>query len=74
MNGVEWSSDSLPNGKILELSKNERLCRRQNKCDSEIEIRFGKSRNMEGKVENAGYHHCLLFPCCFRIVSISQGH
>ena len=71
-----WIS-SLPHNNFR-LVQIESICRRQNRCDSKIEISFGKGRkhcgkrrkcwlpafsqNIVGKGENAGYQHFLLFP------------
>ena len=45
----EMYLNSLPNGKILDLSKVKALCRPQFKCVSKIEICFGKGRKHCGK-------------------------
>ena len=44
----------------------EVICRRQYKCDSEIEINFKRIENNVGNRENGGYQHFLLFPQCFQ--------
>ena len=55
----------------LRLVQIESICRRQNKCEKNLEICFGKGRNIVGKEENDGYQHFLLFPQCFEKASFS---
>ena len=54
--------NSFPNDKILHKSKFKAfgsICRRQDKCDSRIDIRFGNSRKTWWEKEK------MLFPPCF---------
>ena len=53
------------------LDQIQRICRRQNKCDSKIEIVLGRIENIVGKGENAGNQHFLLFSQCFQKVSFT---
>ena len=69
--GIEWFKvacgffrNSLPNDINLRLDQIETICRRQDKCDSEVEVCFGEDR--KGKRENACCQDFLLFPRCFQ--------
>ena len=56
--------NSLPNDKILDRSKLKALA--DDKINVIEKLKFlGKVENIEGKGENAGYQHFLLFPQCF---------
>ena len=44
----------LSNNKHYSLVRFERLCRRQDKCDSRIKLFRGRKKNIVGKGENAG--------------------
>ena len=58
-------SNSLPNDKFLDWSKLKAFAD-DKKCDTKIEIRIGKGKNIVGKGENAGHQHFLLFSYCFQ--------
>ena len=59
--------NSLPKRQNFTLVQIVSICRRQNKCDSKIEIchRQGEKTSWE-KEKNAAYQHFLLFPQCFK--------
>ena len=64
--------NSLPNDKILDLSKfkafaDDKLITAQN-----VKFVHGRVENIVGKGENAGYQHFLLFPQCFQKLSYLQ--
>ena len=52
----------LPNGRILDLSKLDAFVHNKIICDSKMDVYLGKTRNIEGKGENAGYQLFLFFP------------
>ena len=60
------SLNSLPNDKILDLSKLKAFA--DNKRNVTETLKFVSSRveNIVGKGENAGNQHFLLFPQCFQ--------
>ena len=64
---------SLPNNKILDLSKLKALAdfKRKNVIEK-LKFVFGLVENFVGKGENAGYQHFLLFPQCFQNASFSR--
>ena len=47
---------------------------RQNKCDSIVDIRCGKGKNVVGKGGIAGYQHFLLFVQCFQKPNLWLKH
>ena len=54
--------NSLPSDSfIIEQIQIESICTLQNKCNPKIEICFEKGRKHCWEMENAGYHHFLLF-------------
>ena len=66
---------SLPDNKILDLSKLKALSRHKKKIKlivtQQLEFALGRVENFVGKRKNAGYQHFLLFPQCFQKASFS---
>ena len=58
--------NSLPNKKILDLSKLEAFADEKLKVTKIMKLLFDRVENIVGKGENAGYQHFLLFPICFQ--------
>ena len=54
---------SLPNNKILLLSKFKAFADDKIILTQELNFVLGRVENIVGKGENAGYQHFLLFPC-----------
>ena len=70
-NRIFLNSTKRQNFRLVQIAS---ICRKQNKCESEIEICFKKRvENIVEKRENAGYQHFLLFPQCFQKVSFSRS-
>ena len=69
LNLLFLSKHSLPNNKILVQSKLKGLADNKINVISKSKIVSGKVENIEGKGENAGYQHFLLFPQCFQKAS-----
>ena len=57
--------NSLPNDKILDVSKLESFADDKSSVTKMIISLFDEIENTVGKGENAGYQHFLLFPQCF---------
>ena len=58
--------NSLPEDKILGLSKLKAFADDKLSITQTIKVVFHRIENIVGKEENAGYQHFLLFPQCFR--------
>ena len=63
--------NSLPNNKILDLSKLKAFADDKINVTQKMKIKLGRVENIVGKGENAGHQHFLLFPQCFQKVSYS---
>ena len=63
--------NSLPNDKILELSKLKAFADGTINVNEKLKFGLGKEENIVEKGENAGYRHFLLFPQCFQKPSVS---
>ena len=61
--------NSLPNDKILGLSKFKALADDKIIVTQKLKFTWGRIENIMGKGENAGYQHFLLFPQCFQKLS-----
>ena len=59
------SLNSLPNNKILDLSKLEAFENDNLNVYQKLKFALGRVENILGKGENAGYQHFLLFPKMF---------
>ena len=57
---------SLPNNKILDWSKLKACADNKIKFTENLKFVLGRTENILGKGENAGYQHFLLFPKCFQ--------
>ena len=60
--------NSLPNDKFLDWS-NLKAFADETTVNEQLKFGLGKVENIEGKGENAGYQHFLLFPLCFQKAS-----
>ena len=58
--------NSLPNDKILDLSKVKPFKGDKINVTQKPNFPFGRVENMLRKRENAGYQHFLFFPQCFQ--------
>ena len=65
------SIKSLPNDKILDLSKLEAFAEDKFVTAKMVISVSNRVKNVVGKGENAGYQHFLLFPQCFQKASFS---
>ena len=54
---------------IVDLSKLKAFTDEKIECYSKVEMHIGRSENIVGKGENAGYQHFLLFPPHFQKAS-----
>ena len=57
--------NTLPNDKILELSKLKAFADDEINANQKLKFDLERIENIVGKGENAGYQHFLLFPRCF---------
>ena len=57
--------NSLPNNKIFDWSKSKAFADDKINVTEKLKFVLGRVENIEGKWENAGYQHFLLFPQCF---------
>ena len=64
--------NSLPNNKILDLSKLKAFADDKINAAQKLKICYGTIENILGKGENAGDQHFLLFPQCFLKASFSE--
>ena len=60
---------SLPNDKILDLSKLRAFADDNLNANYKLKFGLGRVQNIVGKGENAGNQHFLLFPQCFQTAS-----
>ena len=58
--------NSLPDDKILGLSKLKAFADNKSNVTQNIKAVFRRIENIVGKEENVGYRHFLLFPQCFQ--------
>ena len=63
--------NSLPDDKILHLSKLKSAADDKLNLTQNLRFVFQKLENIVGKGENAGHQHFLLFPQCFQNLSFS---
>ena len=63
--------NSLPNDKILDLSKLKAFADDILNVNQKLKFASGRVENIVGKGENAGYQHFLLFPQGFQKASSS---
>ena len=63
--------NSLPNDKIVDLSKLKAFADDKLNVTQKLKFPLGRVENFVGKGENAGYQHFLLFPQCFLKASLS---
>ena len=61
----------LPNDKILDWSKLKAFADDKINVTEKMKFVYRKIENIEGKGENAGYQHFLLFQQCFQNTSFS---
>ena len=64
--------NSLPNDKILDLSKFKAFADGKIILTQKLKFVLGKAEKNMGKWENAGYQHFLLFPQCFQKLSFPE--
>ena len=70
MGNIQALTNSLPNNKILDQSKLKAYVIHTIKITQKLIFVLGKIENIEGKGENAGYQHFLLFPRSFQKLSL----
>ena len=71
---VGWERvNSLPNNKILDMSKLKVFADDKINVTQKLKLAFGRVENIVGKGENAGYQHFLLSYIVFKTL-LSQGH
>ena len=58
--------NSLPDNKILDLSKLKAFADISLNVNKNLKIALGRAENIVEKGENAGYQYFLLFPLCFQ--------
>ena len=63
--------NSLPNVKILDLSKSKAFAEDKINVTQKWKFVMGRVKTIVGKGENAGNQHFLLFPQCFQKLSSS---
>ena len=61
--------NSLPNDKTLQWSKLKAFADHKINVSGKLTFALRRVENIEGKGENAGYQHFLLFPPCFQKAS-----
>ena len=67
---VKCFLNSLPNDKILDLSKLNTFADDNSNVNQKLKFAWGRVKNIVGKGENAGYQHFFpLFPQCFKKAS-----
>ena len=69
---VKNQFNSLPNNKILDLSKLKAFADNNLNVYQKLKFAFERVENIVGKGENAGYQHFLLFPQYFQKASFSR--
>ena len=65
---------SLPNDKILDLSKLKSVADSDSNVSNMAKFVFDRVEKIVGKGENAGYQHFVLFPHCFQQPSSFRVH
>ena len=65
--------NSLPNNKISNRLKLKASADDKINVIQKVKLALGRSENIVGKGENAGYQHFLLFPQCFQKATYSQS-
>ena len=65
--------NSLPNDKILYLSKLKAFADNNLNVDQKLKFALGRAENIVEKVENASYQHFLNFPQCFQKASFLES-
>ena len=63
--------NSLPNNKILDMSKLKAFADDKINVNEKFKIGLGRVESIVGKGENAGHQHFLLFQQCFQKPSVS---
>ena len=63
--------NSLPNDKIVDLSKLKALADDKLNVTQKLKFALGRVENIVGIGENAGYQLFLLFPQCFKKATLS---
>ena len=63
--------NSLPNNKILDLTKLKAFADDTMNVTQKLKFALGTVENIAGKGENAGYQHFPLFPQCFQQATFS---
>ena len=63
---------SLPNDKILDLSKFKTFADDKITVAQKFKFTLGRAENIVGKGENAGYQHFLLYAQCFQKLSFPE--
>ena len=69
---VQSDHNSLPNNKILNLSKFKAFADDNIILTKKLKFVLGRVENIVGKGKNAGYQHFLLFPQCFQKLSFPE--
>ena len=69
LHGLSLSFNSLPNNKILDVTKLKAFADDKIKVAQMLISIFDRIENIVGKGENAGYQHFLFFPQCFQKTS-----
>ena len=64
--------NSLPNNKILTLTKLKAFADDKIVVIKKLKFVLGRVENIVGKGENAGYQHFLLFSLCFLMLSFPE--
>ena len=62
----------LPNDKFLDWSKFKAFADNKIITTQKLKFVLGRTENIVGKGENAGYQHFLLFPHCFQKLSFQE--
>ena len=66
----QFTFNCLPNDKILDWSKLKAFEGKKINVAQKMNSIFFKMDNIQGKEENVGYQHFLLFPLCFQKPSV----
>ena len=66
------SFNSLPNNKILDLTKFKTFADNKIILIQKLKFMLERVENIVGKSENAGYRHFLFFPQCFQKLSFPE--
>ena len=68
-----FNVDSFPNDKFLDLTKLKACADDSSNIAKMVIVVSDRIENIEGKGENAGYQHFLLFPQCFQKPSYPES-